>query len=276
MSGTAVYKYESSASSFQLREERNREGARIFPEEVLRACGWTNPSMKLPLFVFGVLLSSIGFAQMPGNPSVAPANVPLRPVIAEDPAQLRPPQFEIAVGWNDRTKDKLSVPLTNASDKPLQVLGVQATRGIFIVDYPNKIKAKGDDLIDFIYDAADNTDGDMEVIRVKTDQGIKLIHVQIKRSAVFNFDTRELRWKVGGKADTKTVTLKVPDSQVAPKRAKSSSGGHTAEIEKVDGTTFRIKVTPSSTDKATQFAVAIEFDQPLPGVAPVIMGVVGE
>lgn len=231
--------------------------------------------MKLRLILSFALIGTAGFAQNASTPSSAPANVPLRLVVPEDPVQLQPPRYEITASWNDKTKDSLSVPLTNTGDKTFNVLGVQATRGLFIVSYPDKVKAGGQGAINFIYDAADNTDGDMEVIRAKTDQGIKTIHVQIKRDAAVTFEAKELKWKVGGSADSKTVNLNIPNGVVTPRLVKVSPSSHKAEIEKVDGKNFKVKVTPASTAQATQFIVSIEFDQPLPGTAPIILCTVG-
>lgn len=234
--------------------------------------------MKLHPLLLGLLLFSVAQAQNATPPvvSVPPPGVPLRPVINADPVQLRPAQFEITAAWNEKTKDKLSVPLSNSGDTVLAVLGVQATRGIFIVDFPSKVKAKGEDKINFIYDAADDTDGDMEVIRVKTDQGIVVLNVHITRQAAVTFDKKELNWKTGAKADPQTVTIKIPNGQVSPKKLKVSGSGNKADLVKVDGQTYQVKVTPALTAKSTQFAVTVQFDQPLPGVAPVIRCVVGE
>jgi hypothetical protein len=166
-----------------------------------------------------------------------------------------------------------TVPLANDTDQPLQILGVQTSGGLFVVDFPDKLPAKKSDTIAFVHQPAENSDGDLEVIRVLTDQGIRQIHVKVAREEVARLDLRELRWTVGDPVTAKSATLTLTAGTVQPVRVRAT-GGSKAELERVDATTWRIKVTPAATAKSGQFAVFVDFDQALPGKAIVILGVI--
>lgn len=209
-----------------------------------------------------------------GAPSTPPADVPLKAVTPKDTSPSAPPTYELVAKWDDRGgKNLFTVPLKNDFGKPLQVLGAQATGGIFVTDYPLSVPGKSEDTIGFVYMAADNADGDLDVIRVLTNLGVRDIHVRITREEAVRFDTRELRWTAGGAAETKTVTLTVTAGTVVPVKARATAG-HQAVLEAVDATTWRVKVTPASTVKSGQFAVFLDFDKALPGKAAVILGVI--
>lgn len=233
------------------------------------------PAIKTLLATAGWLaLASVPILAQTGAPQTPLADIPLRAVVPGDLAQSAPPVYELVAKWNDRGGNNLfTVPFKNDFGKPLQVLGVQATGGIFITDYPGKVAGKKAETIAFVYNAADNTDGDFDVIRLLTNFGVRDIHVKIAREEAVQFDARELRWSAGGAADTKTVTLTLAAGTVTPVRARAT-GGHQAVLEAVNATTWRVKITPGSTAKSGQFAVFVDFDKALPGKAAVILGVI--
>lgn len=225
------------------------------------------------LWIAVLTLASVTVASAQSN-SVPPANVPLRTLVS--PAingQPLPPTYEVTLKWNERDTVVLSAPLKNTGDKVMKVLGVQATRGIFVGDFPNAILPDKEDALSFIYSAADNTDGDIDIIRVLTDQGIKELHLKVVRENAAELDLREVRWFVGDAPTTKTVRLTVLPNAAIPQKVRVT-GGHNATLEKVSGTVWSINLTPASTAKSGQFAVFVDFDKPLPGRAAVILGVI--
>lgn len=232
--------------------------------------------MKTPLHSVSatavLLFPALLFAQA-GAHSVPPAGVELRAVPPADPAQPTPPAYELTAKWNERGSKLLTVPLKNDSERPLHVLGVQATRGVFVADFPAVLAPGKADDIAFVYEAADNTDGDTDLIRILTDQGIREILVKIAREAAVRFDTRELTWKVGDSVSAKSATITVAAGTVTPKKVRVS-GGHQAVLESAGANTWKVSITPASTAKSGKFAVFVDFDQPLPGTAPVILGVI--
>jgi hypothetical protein len=230
-------------------------------------------SRGLFLCRFSLFIPLFGLTAFAGGVSTSPANAHLRPVVTAGPAQPAPPTYELALKWDDRSTNVLTVPLKNESEKPLKVVGVQATRGIFISDYPVTVGAKKESNISFVYSAADNTDGDIDRIRVLTDQGIKEIVLKIAREEAVRFDVKELRWRVGAIADTKTVTITTTAGTAIPRSVRAGNGNR-AVLEPVNGSTWRVQITPGSTAKSGQFAVLVDFDRALPGKSTVILGII--
>jgi hypothetical protein len=213
-------------------------------------------------------------AQTAERVSVPPANVPLRPVVsAAISGQPTAPVYEISLKWNERDTAVLTAPFKNTGSKAMKVLGVQATRGVFVGDFPSTIPAGKEDNISFLYSAADNTDGDVDIIRLLTDQGIREIYLRVVRDDAVNLDTTELRWTVGEAPVAKNARLVVRANTVAPQRVRVT-GGHSATLEKVSDTVWNVRVTPSSTAKSDRFAVFLDFDKALPGRAAVVLGVI--
>jgi len=222
-----------------------------------------------------VSLLALGLASaLPAQtPSTPPAGAPLRPVVPSTPGQPASPTYELALKWDERNTAVLTVPLKNTSERPLKILGVQATGGLFVGDFPTTVAPGKEDSITFVYQAPGDTDGDTDLIRVLTDQGVRQIIVKLARAAAAQLASREVRWTVGDTPAAKSITLTVAAGTVAPRRLRVS-GGHQAVLEKTGDTTWQVKVTPASTAKSGQFAVFVDFDQPLPGQAVVILGVI--
>jgi len=173
----------------------------------------------------------------------------------------------LSLAWTDATRS-LQIPVSNSGDKALQVLGAQSTSGIFVVDFPKTIPAKGSALISVIYEAKAGSDSEVELVRLKTDAGEKLVRVTIAREPVVTFETKQLKWAVGEARQAKTV-LVVVDKGVTIKSV-SAGKGHFAEVQKVNATSYRIVVTPQSTAKATTFPVAVTLNPSVPGLTPFI------
>lgn len=207
--------------------------------------------------------------------SVPPADVPLRPLVGggTDADQLAVPTYEISLGWNARDATVLTVPFRNAGERPLRILGVQATRGIFVGDFPGTVGAGAEESISFVYRAADQTDGDFDLIRVLTDQGIREIRLKVVREEALTLDLAEVRWTVGDPVAAKTVKATVRSGTVLPLRVRAT-GGHAAVLERVSDVVWSIRVTPASTARSGKFAVFLDLDRPLPGRASVILGTI--
>jgi hypothetical protein len=204
--------------------------------------------------------------------AAVPAGVPLRKVMAAEPGQAGAPTYELTSAWG--AKSQLStVALANEGEKALRVIGVQTTSNLFVVDFPQQVKPRQSDAISFVYAASVNTDGDTELIRVLTDQGIREIVIKVQREEVATLDVRELTWLVGESGAAKVATLTVKPGTVTPVKVRAT-GDNVAVLEKSGEGTWRIAVTPGSTQKAAKFAVFVTFDQPPLGQAVVILGVV--
>jgi hypothetical protein len=218
-----------------------------------------------------LLVPAFAWAQA-NSASIPPSNVPLLPVSGGN-AAVEPPTYEVPLTWNERADKVLSISITNDSRRALKIYGTQATGGIFVVDYPADLAPGKTDTISFVHNAPDNTDNECDLISLLTDQGIRIFRLNMIRQNAASLSSRELTWTQGGSADTKTVTLTVVAGTVIPQKIRTT-GGNTAVLEKVNATTWAVRVTPASTAKSGKFAVFVDFDQPLPGQAVVILGVI--
>jgi hypothetical protein len=225
--------------------------------------------------VLSVAFAASAFAQPAPTVSVPPANVPLRPVAdgAASTDQLAVPTYEISLGWSARDTTVLTVPFRNTDERPLRILGVQATHGLFVGDFPSVVAPGREETIAFVYRAAEQTDGDLDLIRVLTDQGIREVRIKVVREEALTLDLPEVRWTAGDPVAAKIVKATVRPGTVQPVRARAT-GGHAAVLEKVSDTVWNIRITPASTARSGTFAVFLDLDRPLPGRASVILGTI--
>jgi hypothetical protein len=184
------------------------------------------------------------------------------------------PTYELALKWNDRwSGGVLLVPLKNDSDKPLNILGVQATSGLFVGDFPATIAPRKEDTIGFVYNTADNTESESDIIRVLTDDGVKQILVKHVREPLVQFSARRLTWAVAEAATAKSIEVSVASNVTMPKAVRTTKG-NTATLEFPSAGQYRIRVTPGSTSEAQVFPVFVDFDPALPGGSVIITGVI--
>lgn len=231
-----------------------------------------NSSVGLPLLLAALAaLSPLSGVRAQTNPAATTPS--LRSVTSPETNSINSSTYELDLQWNDKLSGVLTAPVKNPSIKPLKILGVQATGGLFVGDFPTTVAPQKEDTVAFIYHAADNSDGSVEVIRLLTDQGIKEIKINLLREDVVQADTRELHWTVGDKPEEKVVTLTANPTAVIPVRVRAS-GDNVATLETVSPTTYRIRVSPGSTSRSGQFAVFVDFNKDLPGKAVVILGVI--
>lgn len=180
---------------------------------------------------------------------------------------LTPDDRVLSLAWTDTTRS-VQILVSNPGTKALQVLGVQSTGGLYVVDYPKTIPAGGSASVSAIYEAKAGTDSDVELIRLKTDVGEKLVRLTLAREPVVTFETKQLKWTVGERLQAKTV-LVVLDKGVTIKGVAAPKG-HSAEVQKINATSYRIVITPQSTAKATTFPVSVTLDPSVPGIMPFI------
>lgn len=93
------------------------------------------------------------------------------------------------------------------------------------------------------------------------------------RDAAYTISARQLSWQVGEAATTKSVTIELGYGiKLAGARAML---GHNATVQSLGNGSYRIDVTPRSTAKPVNFPVLLDFDQDVPGAAPLITCVIG-
>lgn len=220
-----------------------------------------------------VLLAGLPALVSAQTVSVPPEGVPLRPVVASQPAQPAPPTYELAVKWNDKLKGVDTVPLANTSDQPLHILGVQSTGGVFVGDFPTTVSPGKEEQISIVYNSLSNASGDVDLIRVLTDQGVKEIRIQLTRGKAVSLSAKQVAWTVGDSPQAKTVVLTVTADTVKPTSVRTTAD-NVAVLTAVDATTWNVQITPGSTAKSGKFPVFVNFDHPMAGGNPVILGII--
>jgi hypothetical protein len=207
--------------------------------------------------------------------AVAPSGTELPRVVDPSTTQTASPKYQLSMKWNERNTNVLTVPFKNDTGKSLFCYGVQATRGIYIGDYPTRLQPGQQDNIAFFYDAADNTEGDQDLIRLLTDQGVKEIVVKVSRDAVVQYDTRRLVWSIGDAPEAKSITITITGGVTMPKAVRAAKGC-TATLDFSHRGEYRVTLKPDSTAEPQLFPVFIDFDPALPGGSVVVTGVVAK
>lgn len=173
----------------------------------------------------------------------------------------------LALAWTDTSK-AVQIAITNSGATPLQILGVQSTSGLFVVDYPRTVPPKGSANLSAIYEARPGSDSEVELVRLKTADGERVVRVTLAREPVVTLETKQLRWTVGEAATPKSVLVAVDRGVTI--RAVNAARGATATVQAVNATTYRVVVTPASTARAASFPVALALSPSAPGVTPFI------
>ncbi|MDD2764141.1 MAG: hypothetical protein PHE83_09240 [Opitutaceae bacterium] len=193
--------------------------------------------------------------------------IPEAPAVPEAGAD-----YSLDLQWNERRVDA-TIAYENPSDQPLAIEGIQCSDGLFVVDFPKSIPARGAGRIDLLFEAKPGRQGEAEFLRLKTSAGEKLIRIAHNRPPVASFDRQLLAWEVGETAAPKSAVLTLTNGiKVAQARAMK---GHAATVADLGGGRYRIEVLPKSTAKPGTFPVLVTLDPEVPGVMPVITCSIG-
>lgn len=222
------------------------------------------------LFASALLVSlvSASLSLSAQSTAVSPPTENLRPL--PEPSQFSAAplsDYAVSLPWTEKRKNLL-VPFNNASDKVLKIEGVQSSTGLFVVDFPKTIPAEATRDIEVLFEPMVGASGTVDVIRLRTDQGVKTLRVSYSRPTVATLASTGLSWYVGETPAPKFVVLQLAQG-VRPKAAKAMRG-HGVEIQDAGGGSYRIVVTPKSTARAETFPVIVQLDPAVPGVLPVI------
>jgi hypothetical protein len=228
--------------------------------------------MKCPSQFLATALTLILVCPVRAQTTTAPSNPDLRPIPETPLAPEDAVEYSLDLKWNESRVDA-TITYQNTSDKPLKISGIQCSGGLFIVDYPQNIPPKGTGKIDLIFEAKVGTQGDMEIIRLKTDAGDRLIRVAHNRPTVASFDQSTLVWQIGDTPAAKSIVLTLTNGVKAAK--VQVMRGNSATIQDLGGGKFQIAVTPKSTAKPTTFPVIVTLDPEVPGVTPIITCTIG-
>lgn len=225
-----------------------------------------------PLWTFSVLASPLAAQTSPTGETKQVATQGATIDISNSPIITQRLTTSLELHWSARYIDNVQVNIPNSSDRDWRVSGVQTSANFFVVSFDSTIPAHSTGKVILNYDASENSDTSREMIRIKTNYGIKAIDVNLSREKVASFDQQNLQWFVGEPISTKSVNLTLSKGTAVIKRVTVGGGaGHRSEFVDLGGGNYRIDVTPKSADKSAQFPVFIEFTPALPGVGSVIM-----
>lgn len=228
--------------------------------------------MKFVTFLLLVALCVPQILSAQDIDSKTPADKSNAPAIINPPVVARRLVTSLDLKWNDKSVDRVQVNLTNDTDLDWQIYGVQSTSGLFVVSYDSAVAAHAVGKLIFSYDATENSETELESIRVKTSNGIKVIDIKAQRENAASFERKSLRWDVGESASPKSISLSLAPGTAALKKATVGGGlGHSAQVINLGEGRYRIDITPKTTEKAQEFPVFLEFSPALPGVGRVIV-----
>lgn len=212
------------------------------------------------LFIVACVVPFLGAVR--GSASTPPTPPPI--------ILITPTRATFHQGWNE-VESEITVPFKNVGLTELKLLGVQSTGGVYVQEYPQKIKAGGTEKFKLLYLGKPQMEGRVDLVRIHTNQGERLIEVVHLQDDAVTFSTHEVTWTLGGPTISKDVLLKVVPNTVKIVSVKAS-GDHKAELLNDGANVFRVRITPSTTAKSKRFTVLVETDPVLPGKSTVIAG----
>lgn len=210
------------------------------------------------------------FSAWLGAACIQAAPPPATPAAPPPIIIIKPTRITFHQAWNE-VESEIVVPFTNEGRTDLKLIGVQSTGGLYVESYPQKIKTGGTENFKLLYLGRPQVEGTVDLVRIHTNQGERLIEVVHAQDDAVTFSTHEVKWKVGDPAISKDVLLKVVPNTVKIVSVKAS-GGQQAELLSDGANVFRVRITPATTTKSKNFTVIVETDPALPGKSTVIMG----
>jgi len=232
-----------------------------------------NNVYKIPRFAPGVLLIAAVFSSLILDDAFS-QNAPTAERLTPSPkASSSMSEVHFDLGWQQSSKT-FSVLLTNDSNKPLQIEGIQTTAGLYVVSFPQLVAANSSADIQLTY-AATMGGGDVDLVRLLTNRGDKQILVTHPRQQVVQLSARTLQWAVGEAPAPKSVTFTVTGNVSVPQGVETPGKLDSASLNKLADGTYQITVNPGSTASPRQFPVVVDFSPKLPGTVVLVTCFVG-
>lgn len=176
--------------------------------------------------------------------------------------------------WNE-TDGLVRLEVENPAATELRIEGVQVTSNLFVVSFPRAIRARGTETLVFRYLARAGTSGDVDLVTLLTNDGLRTIEVHQDREAAFTLDTAQLEWTVGEAKSTKSAVFRATQPGLEPTGVRTFGDAKVrAELRALGAGRFSIDVTPESTDTPQRFAVVVETRPALRGTLPLIQGAI--
>jgi hypothetical protein len=180
------------------------------------------------------------------------------------------PRVKFPRKW-DEGRAQLRVVVENPEATELKIEGVQTSAGLFVTKFPASIKAGASEEMVLQYVARTGAGGDIDSVRLLTNQGEKVIEVMQNREAAFTVSARTLDWKVNDALAAKTITITTTKANLRPVGLRVLGAAKPkTEIRNGPPGQFFVDITPASTATPAHFAVMIEFEPAVPGAVSVI------
>ena len=183
-------------------------------------------------------------------------------------------KFSLGLARDEASRDNVAVPIENVSEKPLKIDAVQTSGNFFVKDFSKNIPPHGVGTVTLSYVAQPLASGNVDVLRVLTDDGEKIVQLEHGREEFVSVDTTKLDWALGDNT-AKAFTITVRAAATIPKAARVMGKGNQATIQSLGSGQFRVSVQPAPTGEPRQFPVFIDFDPVLPGVTVTVTCNVG-
>lgn len=171
--------------------------------------------------------------------------------------------------WDEKTRS-FDVGVDNPTDSKLEVLGIQSTPGIYVVDFPKSIPPRKSGTVSIVYASRPGLGGTRDIVRLLTNAGEREIILDHNREEVIRFDPASVEWKLNEKPAEKIVTLTVVDGKSTPKSVDALGAGNKAVLKDNGHGHYSVAITPGNTSEPQQFTVVVRLQPELPGVVPVI------
>jgi|GEM_PF-6126289 len=178
-------------------------------------------------------------------------------------------KFSLGLKWNESGRQFL-VPISNPTAAPIDIIGVQATGGLYVSNIPAKIPANGTVKITLLLITREGMSNTHEIVKVLTSIGEQVLQVNHDREPALVFDPSGLRWKVGEANATKdvAVTIKIPGMKLAT--ARCLGGENKATIEDLGSGNYIVHVIAGDTAKPNTFPVFLDTQPRTPGAVAVV------
>lgn len=179
-------------------------------------------------------------------------------------------QVKFARKWNESSAS-LNVAVENTAKTPLAIEGVQTSANLYVVSFPATIRPGASANLVLRYVARPGASGDVDTVRLLTNQGEKIIEVTQDRESAFTLDPQSLGWTVGEKAAPKAAILTVRQPGLSASAVRVfGDGANRAELQEITPGRYQITITPAATDSPAHFAVMVEMTPEVAGHIPVI------
>lgn len=176
-------------------------------------------------------------------------------------------QTEIEINANPGDKQaKVSYEFTNTGDAPVTIREINTSCSCTIAADARGVYESGKrGEIDVIFDFGKRKGKQKESVLVQTQDGNSVLTLKVNLAESIHISKKKLTWMVGDPIEAQTFEIALTDSTVQVKSAKSVTDKFKTTLEEVQsGKTYRVQVSPVSTEQPVGGTIKLEIEDPLP------------